>query len=506
MSSELLTTKQMALADQITIDGGLSGSGLMERAGMRVAEVVLDSFLEQFEVLILCGPGNNGGDGFVTARHLADDDCTVRVMLFGSPEKLTGDAREKAREWGSPIEELDSVRLEEYLNARTRKDLVVIDALFGAGLNRPLEGDLAKCVNILNMSDFPVVSVDVPSGVCGDSGLILGTAVVADLTVTFFRFKPGHCLYPGKELCGQLKLTDIGIPSSVLDKIQPMISSNELNNWDMDFPRVDLAGHKYHRGHAVVVSGPAHRTGAARLGAKGALTAGAGLVTVFSPEDAVIVNACHLTSIMIEPYKTTEDLGLLLQDSRKNAVLIGPGAGVNEHTKANVFACLETRAHTVLDADALTSFEGHQDALFAAIKNKSSRTVVMTPHDGEYGRLFGRVPEQNDQSSKIDKALNAAKLSGAIIVLKGADTVIAAPDGRISINHDASPWLATAGSGDVLAGIITSLLAQGMDGFESACAAVWIHGEAGKIFGPGLIAEDIPDLIPEVLDIILNYE
>lgn len=502
MSSELLTTKEMKLADELAIAAGISGAELMEQAGRRVAEVVLDSFLEQFDILILCGPGNNGGDGFVAARRLADDDCSVHVLLHGSVDSLSGDAREKANLWDGSTEKLTSSGLEEFLSKRTRKDLVVIDALFGAGLNRPLEGDLAKCVNLLNMSDFPVVSVDVPSGMCGDSGMILGTAVVADLTVTFFRLKLGHLLYPGKELCGQLKLTGIGIPSAVLQSIQPKIVSNEACNWDADFPRIDIAGHKYSRGHAVVVSGPAHRTGAARLGAKGALTSGAGLVTVFSPEDAVIVNACHLTAIMLEPFGTTEDLGLLLQDKRKNAVLIGPGAGVNEQTRANVAVCLETQANVVLDADALTCFEGHKDTLINLIRNKSSGAVVLTPHDGEYKRLFG----SDDSISKVDKAISAAKLSGAVIVLKGPDTVIAAPDGSTAINHNASPWLATAGSGDVLAGIITSLLAQGMESFDAACAGVWIHGEAGRLFGPGLIAEDIPDLIPEVLDVILNHE
>ncbi len=504
MSSELLTTKEMKKADELAIAGGISGSSLMERAGESVASIVRDSFREQFEVLILCGPGDNGGDGFVVARLLADDGYPVSVLFYGSRETLTGDAREKADNWIGTIEELTPAKLEEYLHKKSRKDVVIIDALFGAGLNRPLEGEIARCVNTLNMSDFPVVSIDVPSGICGDSGLILGTAVVADLTVTFFRLKPGHLLYPGKELCGQLKLSDIGIPSSVLNSVQPKITSNEIHNWDTDFPRIDLVGHKYNRGHVVVVSGPVHKTGAARLGAKGALTAGAGLVTVFSPVDAIVVNASHLTAIMLEPFDTTEDLGLLLQDKRKNAILIGPGAGVNEKTRSNVLACLEARAHVVLDADALTCFEGNNEAMFTAIRNKTSGAVILTPHEGEYKRLFSEEDSQEKEISKIDKAITAARLSGAIIVLKGADTVISSPDGRVSINQNASPWLATAGSGDVLAGIITSLLAQGMEGFEAACAAVWIHGEAGKLFGPGLIAEDIPDLIPEILDIILN--
>lgn len=501
---ELLTTQEMAKADSLTIERGTPGIVLMENAGAGVVEHVLEEFPDHHEFLVLCGPGNNGGDGFVAARHLLEDDLFVQVLSVCDLESYKGDAREMAEQWEEDVSPLTPETLADAIKDKNPDDFLIIDALFGAGLSRPIEGELAQCFDLINVSGLPVVSIDVPSGIDGNSGQELGISLQAEMTVTFFRYKPGHFLYPGRKLCGDVKMIDIGIKRNVLDDIKPSCFINDLYLWRDRFPKLEVEEHKYNRGHSVVISGKVNQTGAARMGAKAALTVGSGLVTVFSPEDALLVNACHLTAIMLEGFNSSEDISKLLQDSRKNSILIGPGAGVAEGTASNVMACLESNAHITLDADALTSFENQADVLFDAIRSNSSRTVVMTPHDGEFSRLFGNDTKIAGKISKTEKAKNAAIQSGAVVVLKGPDTVIASPDGRIAINENGCRWLATAGSGDVLAGIITGLLAQGMSGFEAACAAVWMHSESGRLFGPGLIAEDISDQIPEIMDIILG--
>jgi len=312
--------------------------------------------------------------------------------------------------------------------------------------------------------------------------------------VTFFRLKPGQLLLPGRAHCGELRLADIGIPASVLATIRPKTFANEPALWLARFPWPKDEGHKYGRGHAVVVSGPVYSTGAARLAARGALRVGAGLVTVASPRDALQVNAAQLTAIMVREVDDARGLKSLLADQRKNAVLIGPGVGTGERTKEMVLAALASSAAAVLDADAITSFADDPGPLFAAIASRAG-PVVLTPHDGEFARLFGDLAS----APKLDRARQAASRSGAIIALKGADTVVAAPGGTASINATTRPWLATAGTGDVLAGFVLGLLAQGMPGFEGTSAAVWLHGAAAKDFGPGLIAEDLPEMLPKVL-------
>ena len=354
-----------------------------------------------------------------------------------------------------------------------------------------------------NQQPCPILAVDIASGVDGNTGLTLGTHVVrAARTVTFFRRKPGHLLLPGRSLCGEVVVADIGVPATVTKVIGPKIFANCPGLWLARFPLPDASSHKYTRGHAVVVSGGIESTGAARLGARGALRAGAGLVTVASPLDAVATNAAHLTAIMLKGFDGPRGLGAILADARKNAILIGPGSGVSIATRLLVQVALEFDAACVLDADALTSFTLDQDDdeqpviehLFALIGENPQRPVVLTPHEGEFKRVFGELP-----GSKLDRARAASKRAGAIVVLKGPDTVIAAPDGRAAINENAPPWLATAGSGDVLAGIVSGLLAQNMPAFEAACAAVWLHGAAATNFGRGLIAEDLPDLLPQII-------
>lgn len=483
---ELLTADEMGQADRLAMQGGVPGLALMESAGRAVADEVWRRFPDARKVAVLCGPGNNGGDGFVAARHLLDKGYMVRLGFEGDRAKLPPDAAAMAKLWTAAVEPLGAGLL-------AHAD-VVVDALFGAGLARPIEGGFATLIQALNESSLPVVAVDVPSGIDGTTGAVRGVAIRATATVTFFRLKPGHLLLPGREACGEVSVADIGIPDSVLDVIEPRTFANEPALWLPHFPWPKPDAHKYARGHAVVVSGPAFSTGAARLGAEAALRVGAGLVTVASPKDAVEVNAAQLTAIMVRQVDDAKELAGLLSDERKNAVLIGPGVGVGERTKAMVMAALASHAAVVLDADALTSFASDIDTLFSAISSRAT-PVVLTPHEGEFARLFGPAGE----ASKLARARSAAGRFGAIVLLKGADTVVAAPDGMASINATSSPWLATAGTGDVLAGMVLGLLAQRMEAFEAVSAAVWLHGRAAQLFGPGLIAEDLPKLLPKVL-------
>jgi NAD(P)H-hydrate epimerase len=482
---ELLTAEEMSRADRLAIDGGVPALTLMENAGRAVADDLARRFPDAGTVAVLCGPGNNGGDGFVAARHLVERGYRVRLGFNGDPDRLPADAAANARRYRGRRDPLSPGLL-------SGAD-VVVDGLFGAGLARQIEGAFAALIESVNASGLPVVAIDVPSGIDGTTGEVRGVAIKALSTVTFFRSKPGHLLLPGRIYCGEVSVVDIGIPTSVLDVIRPKTFANEPPLWLPCFPWPKPEGHKYLRGHAVVVSGPLTSTGAARLGARGALRVGAGLVTVASPRDALSVNASSLTAIMVREADDARGLETLLADERKNAVLIGPGVGVGERTKAMVLTALGSGAAAVLDADAITSFAEDPAALFAAI-GKRAAPVVLTPHEGEFVRLFDTM-----HGSKLARAREAAACSGATILLKGADTVVASPDGIASINATTSPWLATAGTGDVLAGMVLGLFTERMPPFEAASAAVWLHGKAAKDFGPGLISEDLPELLPRVL-------
>jgi ADP-dependent NAD(P)H-hydrate dehydratase / NAD(P)H-hydrate epimerase len=483
---ELLTAEEMGRADRLAMAGGVPGATLMENAGRAVADEVARRYPDIETVAVLCGPGNNGGDGFVAARHLEQRGYKVRLGFDGDAARLPEDAAAMAKRFTGR-------RVPLHPNILSGAD-VVVDALFGAGLARPIDGKLAQLVDGVNASGLPVIAVDVPSGVDGTTGEVRGAAIRAAATVTFFRLKPGHVLLPARNLCGEVSLADIGIPAGVLADIAPNTFANQPALWLANYPWPKDESHKYARGHAVVMSGPVYSTGAARLAARGALRAGAGLVTVASPRDALQVNAAQLTAIMVREADDARGLKALLADPRKNAVLIGPGVGVGERTKELALTALDSGGAVVLDADALTSFAYDPRSLFAAIAARKA-PVVFTPHDGEFARLFGDVVSM----PKLDRARQAASRSGAVIALKGADTVVAAPGGRASINATTSPWLATAGTGDVLGGMILGLLAQAMPAFEGTSAAVWLHGAAAKAFGPGLIAEDLSDTLPQVL-------
>ena len=470
----LLTPAEMAAVDRASVAAGVPEILLMEHAGKAVADEACRRWARPHRVAVLCGPGNNGGDGFVAARRLKAAGWQVRLGLLGKRERLPPAAAHHADLWDGKIEPATAALIE---GAE-----LVVDALFGAGLARPVGGDAAKLISAIAAAHQPVIAVDIPSGVDGATGAVLGSAVPCVLTVTFFRKKPGHLLLPGRVFCGETVVADIGMPPGMAANATTFENGPSL--WLDVFPWPKLADHKYDRGH-VLIAGGAVMTGAARLGARAAARVGAGLVTIAAPKSAWQVYAAGLTGTIIVP----DEFTTLLKDERRNAMLIGPGAGINGDTSRRALAALATRRAVVLDADALTVFAGKTARLFAAVKG----TAVLTPHEGEFARLFKIAGD------KLARARAAARRSGATLLLKGPDTVVAAPDGRAAINGNAPPDLATAGSGDVLAGMIAGLLAQGLDGFRAANAAVWLHGEAARAFGPGLVAEDIIETIPAIL-------
>jgi NAD(P)H-hydrate epimerase len=475
----LLTPLQMGDADRATKASGIDGFGLMEAAGGAVAVAVGVRWLMR-PVTVLCGPGNNGGDGFVAARHLADAGWPVKLALLGSRDKLSGEAAHAASLWKGPIAAFSSECLEGAG--------IVIDAIFGAGLSRPLDGKALAMVEALKIRRIPVCAVDVPSGLDGASGVILGAAAPAELTVTFFRKKPGHLLYPGRGLCGDVVLADIGTPISALDEIAPNTWENGPDLWLGGYPWPQPESYKYKRGEVLILGGEAI-TGASRMTAMAASRAGAGMVTLAAPSRVWSIYATSLIDAIVDSFDGLEEFEVLLADRRRNVIAIGPGAGVGASTRQFVLAALATRRAAVLDADALTSFAEAPEDLFRAIAGP----CVLTPHAGEFKRLF------HFEGDKLQRTRNAAKQSNAVVVLKGPDTVIAAPDGRAIINSNAPAQLATGGSGDVLTGFVAALLAQGMPPFDAAAAAVWLHGAAATEYGLGLVAEDLPNALPRVL-------
>lgn len=477
----LLTVCQMSQADLLSVAAGISEVQLMSNAGKAVAREIMQRWSPR-AVTVLCGPGNNGGDGFVVALQLADAGWPTRLALLGVREHLTGAAAEHAARWHGPIELVS--------HAALQGAELVVDALFGAGLDRALHGPAAETLAAAAEKKLPIVAIDVPSGLMGDTGQNMG-AVPAVLTVTFFRKKPGHLLLPGRHLCGEVVLADIGTPLSVFEKVKPDTFENDPQLWLAHLARPQAAANKYSRGHALVYGGYP-LTGAARMAARAAARMGAGLTSVVVPELALPVYAAALTSIMVQPMAGLPDLQRLLTDKRFTGLLIGPGAGVTENTRQAALAMLATGRATLLDADAVTVFADDPAALGRAIIGP----CVITPHEGEFARVF------DASGDKLTRARAAARSCGAVVVLKGADTVIAAPDGRAVINSNAPPTLATAGAGDVLGGMVLGLLAQGMEPFLAAAAAVWLHGAAAKAFGPGLLAEDLPDALPAVFRMI----
>lgn len=482
----LLTAAQMAEADRRTIAAGTPGLVLMQRAGRAVFDTIETHYpaASYPSVRVLAGPGNNGGDGYIVARLLKEAGRDVRLCALNGEKPAHGDAAEAAAGWDGAVEPLCAGGL--------TPQTLVVDALFGTGLQRPVEGEPAACIQAVRDAACPVVAVDLPSGICSDSGAALDTAMRADLTVTFAARKRGQFLLPGRHHSGVLIVADIGIPPELTDALAEPVFANEPPLWRDALPRRTPQSHKYTHGHAAIIGGDT-ATGAARLAARAALRGGAGLVSVICSARAFAIYATALEAVMVKPQR--DDLAPLLEDARIGAWLIGPGAGTGADTatREQALAILRAGRTAVLDADALSVFADEPQILFDAIRTPT----ILTPHEGEFERLFEHTG-LNRQADRLTRARQAAEMAGAYVVLKGADTVIAAPDGRrAAINAHAPPTLATAGSGDVLAGFITGLCAQGMEAFAAACAAVWLHGEAARLFGEGLIAEDLPDLLPQ---------
>ncbi|MBP1805529.1 NAD(P)H-hydrate dehydratase [Rubellimicrobium aerolatum] len=549
----ILTAAEMRALEQAAIARGeVTGLELMERAGRGVVEAILAEWPEIEQgarrAVVLCGPGNNGGDGFVVARLLKERGWDVEAFLYGDPEKLPPDASTAFRRWtaSAPARPLDTLVVPDV--ERDGDDALPdlwIDALFGTGLVRPVPIDLGALIDHIELARAEagdnhrsrIVAIDVPSGLDSDSGMErfepapppsqevvddlarrgLGRLVApiysplyCDLTVTFHSLKPGHLLAHGPDCCGKVVVADIGLgPQWQPHRIKQVAcpAGDGLSK---------RTGHKYAHGHALLLSGGCGRGGAARLAARGALRIGAGLVTLAVPPAALQENAARLDAIMLRSVRDAEVLTDLLQDSRLNALAAGPGLGTSDREAALLSALLDASRPDagnhparkgralVLDADALTLLAHHP-----ALRAKLHARCVLTPHDGEFARLFPAIAERwrapattGPAYSKLDAARDAARECGAVVLLKGPDTVIAEPNGTAAIHaavHDrAAPWLATAGSGDVLAGFITGLLARGLAPFEAACAAAWLHVEAARSFGPGLIAEDLPEELPKV--------
>lgn len=476
MAREILTVAEMAAADRAAVLRGTPTPVLMERAGEAVARAVRARYAHR-PVVIWCGPGDNGGDGYVAARRLRGRGWRVVVEAASPP--ATDAARWAASRWKGEVRSLST---------ELSIDTLYIDALFGAGLSRPLEGAVAQLARACQEKPLSVVAVDTPSGLHGDTGRPLGDlAFSAELTVTFHRRKRAHVLVEGRKACGEIVVADIGLWAAE----GAALFENDPELWAGRFPWPALDAHKHSRGRLKVVSGEAWNTGAARLSARGALRIGAGAVTLLSPPNALAVNAAHLEAVMLAPFESEVDLATAAEQA--DVVIIGPAAGVGEATARNLQALARTGAALVVDADALTSFRHDPEALFACL----DRDDVLTPHPGEFERIFPGLLTKSPE--RIAAAREAARLAGAVVLLKGADTVIAAPDGRAAVSLNGAPWLATAGSGDVLAGFIGGLIAQGMESFEAACAGAWIHAACGGRHGPGLIAEDLPGLAPGVL-------
>lgn len=477
----LLDTASARAIDKAAIAAGIPEIELMERAGAAATAAILSHWGER-PALVLTGPGNNGGDGFVIARLLSEAGWPVRVAGMKQRDQLSGAAALAAARWTGVIEDL---KPEALAGAE-----LVVDALFGIGLGRPLDGVVRAVVEAVNDGSAPVVAVDIASGVDSDSGAILGVAIEAELTVTFFRRKPGHLLLPGRDLAGEIVVSDLGVADSIYASIPAAIFANAPELWRDAFPWPTAGSHKYTRGHAVVLGGT-RMTGAARLAAHAAQRVGAGLVTIAADPSVVSLYAAWRADLLISAVATPQDFVDLLSDKRLNAVLLGPGSGADARLTAAIGAALDAGVSLVLDADAMRILAEPNGLL----KRLNGR-VLMTPHEGEFQRVFGAP------APRLPAALKAAAQTGATVLLKGSDTVVATPDGKVVINSGAPPELATAGSGDVLAGLAVGLLANRLSPTLAALIACWLHGKAAALFGPGLVAGDLPETIPSALTIL----
>lgn len=486
-SNEVLSIAQARMADRLTIEAGTSSFSLLSTAGLRVFEYTQSLIDDNARILVACGTGNNGGDGLITAQLLIENGYNVDVALMSEAKSLKGDAHQALQQLSCPLLSLIDTRPDHYT--------LIIDAVLGVGLDRCVSDSLAVWIRAVNESSVPVISIDIPTGIHGETGAVLGVAIRADHTVTFYRKKIGHLLYPGRAHAGHLSVASIGISDALVDELTPTVYENLPSLWKSHLPVLSWSSHKYERGYTVVLVGTA--TGAARLTAYAALRAGAGVVTLASPSHLSNIVASHVTCEMIKHINNADELQIYLKDSRITSVVLGPGMGISEQTRQMVSAALTSNKNVLLDADAISSFENLEIELFTLIA-KCTQSVVLTPHKGEFQRLFKSL-NLASSSSKVDVTREAARQSGAVVVYKGADTVIAAPSGRCAINTNSPVGLATAGSGDVLVGTIAGWISQNVGDFEAACMGCWLHGEAATEFGPGLIASDIANEYPKIL-------
>jgi len=472
----LVLPDAVAKIDAACIQSGISGYGLMTAAGLAVAACALKRYPAARRFVVLAGPGNNGGDAYVAARSLEEAGAEVALHQLKPGAPSTADAARAFAECG-----MTPRPMEAYVPAAGD---VIIDGIFGAGLGRDVPAALASLIGKITDAGLPVIAVDLPSGIDGRSGKVLGAAFKGAVTVTFMALKPGMLLLPGRDHCGEVEVADIGVPARYIAAHRSDMVINGPDIWAAFAHGHGAAAHKYSRGALAVFSGGASHSGAARLAAEAGLRAGAGLVTIASPESAMEENAAHLTAVMLQQVDTSGDLKDWIADKRLGSFVLGPAFSIGHKARDFVFALSDRKL--VLDADGITSFKDDPTELFNAFKGEPR--LVLTPHEGEFLRLFPDIAE--DQSlSKVDKARAAAKRANAAVIYKGSDTVIAGPDGRAAINISAPPTLATAGSGDVLAGICGAFLAQGYPVYEAACAAVWHHGDAANRAGAGLTAE-----------------
>lgn len=490
--TELLSADQMQQVDRTAAISGINTFELMENAGRSVAEQVLKYEHAVSPLIVVVGGGNNGGDGYIAAELLRKTGIATTVLRVGSMPIAGSDADKAKQGYGGNLLSLasDTTQIPNKIRSTLIECKMIIDALFGAGLRREVTGVVASLIETINQLDCPIISVDLPSGLDGNDNIVKGAAVQATQTVTFFLAKPAHYLFPGRKLCGELIVKQIGLNEAHLSSISaPVVHRNAPKLFTIHLPMPNEKAHKYQRGHVLVRSGPINSTGASRLSAGTALTCGAGAVTLASSDQALAVNAAHLTAVMLALCNNLADWLALLRNKNTNVAVIGPGNGIDEQIKDCVLESLKHPASLVLDADALSCWEDSPERFICALQNAKA-PVVLTPHSAEFDRVF-RSTKIVDLPSKLHQAQAAAKLTKAVVIYKGADTVIASPDGQACINCNAPPWLATAGSGDVLAGAVASLHAQGMPLFESAMAAVWLHGEAATALGYPLTAEQL---------------
>ena len=485
----ILTVSAMQKADAFAIAHGVSGPRLMQNAGEAAARAIKARWSPR-PAAVLCGPGNNGGDGWVVAQDLQRSGWPVTLYSLCDPGELTGDAAWAAQGWTDAVLPLSECRLDDHA--------LIVDALFGAGLNRPLEGEAARLARNSQAFEGVCVALDAPSGLSGDRAVADGPVFRADLTVTFHRFKPAHLLSPGRSMCGETQLCEIGIPEGWSKAASACAEVNDHDLWRIPSAEIELQAHKHSRGRLCVLAGGYGATGAARLAAKAAQIGGAGFVTVLCTQGALNEIASSSASLVPRAYDPEVDFAEALQQHRASAAVLGPGAGLGERLKTQVLAACGLGIPLVLDADALSVFADEPDILFEALHAQ----CVLTPHGGEFARLFPDLTETAFQANKIERSREAARRSGAVVVFKGPDTVIAAPDGAVRVNVHASPRLATAGTGDVLAGLVGAFMAQGQAAFDAASAAVYVHGDAGRRLGAGASVETVLDRLPEALDAI----